>query len=337
MKRYDTLVFIGRFQPFHNAHLEIVKEAAKLADRVIVIVGSANRPRSYKNPFTSEERASLIYQATEKYRLPVEVMEVNDYPYNDQAWLRDVQLAVKPYWTADGVAIIGHEKDSSSSYLRMFPSYGFHSMPLIEPLSAISIRDLFFKESCNMNFIKSVVPPTVFNFLEEFRSEPEYTAIINEKNFIEKYKKQFSSLPYPPVFVTTDAVVLCQGHVLLVKRKAYPGVGLSALPGGFLDVEGDKTLVDCAIRELKEETGVKVPVAVLKGSIKESRVFDSPDRSSRGRTITHAFKIELPDKELPAVRGGDDAEKAFWLPLGSLDSRYMFEDHYDIIKTFVGS
>ena len=40
-KKYDTLVFIGRFQPFHNAHLEIIEYAMEISKKVIVIVGSS--------------------------------------------------------------------------------------------------------------------------------------------------------------------------------------------------------------------------------------------------------------------------------------------------------
>jgi bifunctional NMN adenylyltransferase/nudix hydrolase len=80
---------------------------------------------------------------------------------------------------------------------------------------------------------------------------------------IEKYKESWKAAPFPPTFVTVDAVVVQSGHVLLVKRKAMPGAGLWALPGGFLNQE--ETLLDGAIRELKEETKIKVPVPVLKG------------------------------------------------------------------------
>ena len=123
----------------------------------------------------------------------------------------------------------------------------------------------------------------------------------------------------------------------MVKRRAEPGKGLWALPGGFLDVNNDKSMVSCAIRELKEETGIKVPVPVLIGSIKENKVFDAINRSARGRTITHAFYIQLPDGELPKVKGQDDAEKASWIHIAHLDSSEVFEDHYEIIQTFVGA
>ena len=101
------------------------------------------------------------------------------------------------------------------------------------------------------------------------------------------------------------------------------------------------TLEDNAIKELKEETQIKVPAQVLRGSIKSSHVFDYPERSQRGRTVTFAYFIELaPDlKEgLPRVKGGDDAAKAFWLPLSALGEKEdeFFEDHLHIIKFFLG-
>jgi bifunctional NMN adenylyltransferase/nudix hydrolase len=121
----------------------------------------------------------------------------------------------------------------------------------------------------------------------------------------------------------------------MVERKARPGKGLLALPGGFVD--GSEKLMDACLRELREETRLKIPAAVLKGSIKNDQVFDDPHRSARGRTITHAFYIELaPNKQLPKVKGGDDAKHAMWVPLADLDPTTIFEDHYFIIKELTG-
>ena len=76
---------------------------------------------------------------------------------------------------------------------------------------------------------------------------------------------------------------------------------------------------------------------MLRGSIKRSRVFDAIDRSARGRTITHAFHIELPDGELTKVKGSDDAEKARWVPIAEVRSEECFEDHYEILQHFLGA
>jgi len=339
-KKYDTLVLIGRFQPFHNAHLEIVRRATALTDQLVIITGSANQPRTYKNPFTSFERELMIKNATHGMLGAIRVyVEANpDTIYNDQAWAVRIQGIVSKYRVLGGkVGIIGHKKDESSFYLDMFPQWDYIDVEEIEPLSAVNIRDLYFKRDCNMRFIKGVVPESTFDFLMNFKETADYEQVIREREFVETYKKQYASLPYPPIFSTADAVVIQSGHVLMVKRRAEPGKGLWALPGGYVNANTDKSVEDAAIRELREETQIKVPAPVLRGSIVRSKVFDAIDRSPRGRIITHAFHIELPDGELPRVKGSDDAEKARWVPIAEVRSEECFEDHYEIIQHFLGA
>ena len=337
-KPYGTIMLIGRFQPLHNAHLEIIKRCTALTDQLVVVVGSANQPRTYKNPFTYSERERMIKAATAGLSLRVYTEPNIDTIYNDQAWAVRVQGIHSKYrclGTKD--AIIGHKKDNSSFYLDMFPQWEYINVEEIEPLSAVNIRDLYFKRDCNMRFIQGVVPDTTFDFLMKFKETPEYEQIIREREFVANYKKQYASLPYPPIFSTADAVVIQSGHVLMIRRRAEPGKGLWALPGGYVNANTDKSVEDAAIRELREETGIKVPAPVLRGSIVRSRVFDAIDRSPRGRIITHAFYIQLPDGDLPKVKGSDDADKARWVPIAEVRSEECFEDHYEIIQHFLGA
>ena len=60
MKKYDVVVFIGRFHPLHNAHVEMLQRASELTDNLLVILGSAKQPRTFKNPWTDNERKALI-------------------------------------------------------------------------------------------------------------------------------------------------------------------------------------------------------------------------------------------------------------------------------------
>jgi bifunctional NMN adenylyltransferase/nudix hydrolase len=338
MKKYDTLVLIGRFQPLHSAHLEIIKRATALCDQLVIIVGSANQPRTYKNPFSFAERRQMIYEATRGLAMEVVIESNTDTIYNDQAWAVRVQGIVRKHASGKGrVGIIGHKKDDSSFYLDMFPQWGYENVELVEFLSAVDIRDLYFKWTFNSNFIKNVVPDSTYESLMTFRKTEEFAQIIREREFIVEHNKQYAGLKYPPIFSTADAVVICSGHVLMIRRRAEPGRGLWALPGGYVNARTDKSVEDAAIRELREETQIKVPAPVLRGSIKRSKVFDAIDRSPRGRIITHAFHIELPDGELPKVKGADDAEKARWVPIAEVRSEECFEDHYEIIQHFLGA
>ena len=330
-------VFCGRFQPFHNAHKQIIDNALKIADEVCVIIGSYRQTPTVKNPWTYEMREAMIrscYSLAENDRIKVAPMR--DFLYNDNTWITSMMdIIAKMSNHSEKVKIIGHKKDLSSDYLDMFPQWGFEEVELIEPLNATNIRDLFFKRDANMKFIKHVVPSSTFDILVKFKEyTTDYEQIIREREFIANYKKQYASLPYPPIFVTTDALVVCSGHILLVERKAFPGKGLWALPGGFLNPT--ERITQGAVRELKEETKIKVPTPVLEGSIKRVQVFDHPDRSTRGRTITHCFLIELPDGELPKVKGSDDAKTAQWIPISQIDGSIMYEDHAQMIQEMLG-
>ncbi len=94
--------------------------------------------------------------------------------------------------------------------------------------------------------------------------------------------------------------------------------------------------MDGAIRELKEETKLKIPVSVLKGSIVNEKLFDDPNRSMLDRVITMAYHFSLTnDTKLPKVKGSDDAEKAFWCPINEIKEEMMFDDHFFIINYFL--
>jgi len=339
-KQYDTLVLIGRFQPFHTAHLLLVQRATALAEQVVFIVGSAHQPRTYKNPFTFDERSRMIKLATNGMAgtLTFHVEPNPDSLYNDQAWAARVQaLVAKHTKPGDKVGIIGHKKDPSSYYLEMFPQWGFEEIELLEPLDASEIRDLYFKRDPNMNFIRNVVPPTTFDLLNQFCDTPEHEQVVREREFVTEYKKQYAGLKYPPILSTADALVIQSGHILMVKRRSEPGKGLWALPGGFVNANTDRSVEDAMLRELREETMIKVPTPVLRGSIQSNKVFDAIDRSPRGRIITHCFKIVLPDGPLAKVKGADDAEKARWVPIAEIRSDECFEDHFEMIQWGVGA
>lgn len=352
-KNFDFLVFIGRFQPFHQGHLAVIKTAFEQADQLLILCGSAHQPRSVRNPWTVDEREQMIratLSAEENQRL--HFAPLMDSLYNDAVWVRNVQATVNGLVTAyhgrplkqARIGLVGHNKDQSSYYLNLFPLWGAYPVNNYHGISATDIREALFGledgAPDGLQYLQSpqaeqYLPDAVRHWLADFCQTEMFAEVQAEQRFVNQYKSAWADAPYPPIFVTVDAVVVQSGHVLMVERKARPGKGLLALPGGFLGQ--DEKLVDGCIRELREETKLKVPAPVLKGSIKRQQVFDDPHRSARGRTITHSFYIELePDKVLPKVKGSDDARHAMWVPLAELDPNRIFEDHYFIIQEFAG-
>lgn len=127
---------------------------------------------------------------------------------------------------------------------------------------------------------------------------------------------------YPRPAVTTDCVVFTKEEepkVLLIQRGNEPYKGCWAFPGGFMNME--ETAEECAVRELKEETGLTV------NQIQQIGAYSKVDRDPRGRTISIAY-LAIVDAPT-AVTGMDDAAKAAWFPLSSLPN--LAFDHQDIM------
>jgi bifunctional NMN adenylyltransferase/nudix hydrolase len=331
MKKYKLAVFIGRFQPYHNGHHAVVTKGLEVAEYVLILIGSSGGARSLRNPFTWEERCRMI-QPHFNNRVMIDFLP--DYLYNDERWIESIQQIVAEHADDnEGIVLIGHTKDGSSYYLKLFPQWHHVDVPNLVNLSSTDIREAYFGWG---GMDEKIMPKPTLDFLLKFQETPEYSKLVAEQVFVDNYKSKWANSPYPPTFVTVDACVVQSGHILLVKRKEFPGKGLWALPGGFINQM--EKIEDAVIRELREETKIKVPAPVLRGCIKDRKVFDDPYRSSRGRTITHAFLIVLPpDFTLPKVKGSDDAEKASWFPISQVTRDMMYEDHMDIIQNLTAT
>ena len=348
----DVAVFILRSQPFHFGHRSVIREALSKAKHVVLLLGSAHQPRTPMNPFTHNERAAMIRSSFgDEDNARIQIVPLMDVLYNDPAWITNIRVAVARVWqridpsnTNPSIALIGHSKDESSYYLRLFPEWQSIDCENFKGINATDIRraifdaggDLTDEKSEVVRYLRTVTPGPVINLLRDFMSQRDLADVVEEDRFIVDYKRGWAASPYPPTFVTVAAAVVQSGHVLLVERRTRPGLGLTALPGGFL--RGEESLEDGAIRELKEETRIKVPEAVLRGSIRSTKVFDYPKRSARGRTIAHVFQIQLrDDTTLPRVKGSDENPIAMWVPFHQIDPQRMFEDHYHIIRALIGT
>ena len=119
---FDYLVFIGRFQPFHLAHMQTIKIALEQSQNVILALGSAQNERNTKNPFLASEREEMILSNfSEAHQKRIHFVHVIDV-YNDVKWVQLVKKLVNHVVTPEAkVGLIGHFKDDSSYYLQLFP------------------------------------------------------------------------------------------------------------------------------------------------------------------------------------------------------------------------
>lgn len=370
---YKFGVFIGRFQPLHDAHLMVIKQALRESESLILLIGSAKATVDIKNPFTFSERVEMIAAAMEvtviethhdgykfittKDGQTIYMVPIRDYFYNENMWIAEVQYSVAAITELEeSIALYGSYKDSSSYYVKLFPQWDFRPANFIDSgritqLNATDIRTAFFEDpgikitwETPYVWYNNVPRPVVQWIRQHYLNSPNsdvvayserYNQLKAEYDFIKKYKKDWESTPYPVTFVTTDAVVIKSGHVLVIKRKLTPGKGLLALPGGFL--KKDKSIIDSMLAELKEETKIRVDKPELRNNIINSQIFDYPGRDYRGRTITHAYHIDLGSGPLPEVKGGDDAKKAMWIPLVDAlsNENKFYSDHWHIIYHFI--
>ncbi len=92
-----SALLIGRFQPFHNGHLEVVKSIAKECDRLIVGIGSAQLSHTFENPFTAGERHLMMSRAFHDEGLDnfflVPIVDINRY----SLWVAHVASLVPPF------------------------------------------------------------------------------------------------------------------------------------------------------------------------------------------------------------------------------------------------
>ena len=342
-KKYYLLVLIGRFQPIHDGHISLIEKAYSMSKEVLVLIGSTGIPRDIDNPFTFTERAQMVASCFVDTEIAdhLTIMSLEDTVYNNDKWIGDVQSRVTqfremdPTRTVESIGLIGYDKDSTTWYLNAFPQWDLVEAEYHDHINATEIRRAYLRGV--MKSIRMFVHPNVFAFLNEFMKTDAYSMLVDWQNFQDAHDAKWAFSPYAPTFNTADAVVTQSGHILLVKRKHAPGKGLWALPGGY--ISGD-TYREAAIRELIEETQIKLQREVLNRAIAAERVFDHPKRSTRGRIITTAFHFKLSQmgKGLPKTKAADDAEDAKWFTFEEFRKMrgLMFEDHWDIGCSFIG-
>lgn len=348
----DFGVFIGRMRPVTRAHEHIIREALNRVGCLIVLVGSANRPRSYANSAFSYNEVCEMLQLLFKHELASKRMIIKplpDYIYDEEGWVANTKAVVNativelqrteinpnPDPAKASIALAGFGKDSTSFYLKRFPEWASIQVgKQYALLSACHIREAYFQR----------VPQTssfglsdgIIHYLQEFMHTDDFVYVVREREAIDENIKQFGLGP----FNAGDTVLTHGDKVLTVVRGGLVGHGLTAFPGGMFN--RGETLNGCALRELDEEGGI----FALNPGFKEYmlshfagyRYFDAPHRDPRGHYISHAFHYALPDdfnaSEL-TIEARDDAKEIGWTNIPEWGHETAFLDHYAILRKFL--
>ncbi|AEA47996.1 nicotinamide-nucleotide adenylyltransferase [Archaeoglobus veneficus] len=90
--------FIGRFQPYHFGHHEVLRRILDEVDELIIGIGSAQESHTMDNPFTAGERILMISRAIEDMDVKkrVYIVPLEDI-YRNSLWVSHVRSMVPPF------------------------------------------------------------------------------------------------------------------------------------------------------------------------------------------------------------------------------------------------
>ena len=348
----DFAVFIGRMRPPHLAHEFIINEALKRAKCLIVLVGSANRARSYKNSAFSYLEVAEMLELLYKHEISTKriiIKPLPDYIYDEPGWVentkRTVNDAITEHLFTEGkshhaptdykIALAGFGKDSSSYYLKRFPEWDSIQVgKQFALLSACHIREAYFQRVPQTS--EFGLSPKIIDYLRNHMHTDQFVYVVREREAIDRNIREYGLGP----FNASDAIITCGDKVLTITRNGAVGYGTEAFPGGMLDPF--ETLSGCMWRELNEETKILDMNPGFKDELerhfKAYRHFDAPERDPRGHYISHAFHYALPE-DFPidslGFKAKSDARAVKWKDAGEWGHETAFLDHYAILRTFL--
>ena len=322
-----------------------------MADHVLVIVGSAYRAPTPRNPFCWETRSEMLLQslnADERSR--VTVLPLRDY-FDTDRWSRQLAKIVTNFAVENGIEssnilLVSRLEQSFVYDHACLSSWQHVKLDRFAEIDSSSIRSCLFSR-VNAKYSNSsskyaiddlvnLLPVNVAKSIVNWMNKEQFRVLADEWLMLHEYKESWRSAPYTPIFVTADSVVRCGDKVLLVERGKAPGKGLWAVPGGYL--EPHELIFRSALRELAEETCIDLDASELESHCKMSFVSDHPNRSERGRIITHAYFFDLGPRILPQVTAADDASHVVWMDIGKiaeLESQFH-DDHFMILDRCLG-
>ena len=342
MRDFHYGIYIGRFQPLHIGHEQVIRNALERVETLIIIVGSSDMARTPVNPFLYDERAAMIRSAFSHEVSTGRIITVPLYDYeHDFDWAsnlkKGVTEAILNHANKGGIrlhgirdfkiALTGYGKDASSYYLDMFPEWD--NIQIGAQHGTINASDIRYDWLRRLpRFAPDAVSPKVLQFLKEFSLTETFKDLVAYREAVDDDKARYGKGP----FLAADALVTWRGKVLLVTRGKAVGRGCLAMPGGF--VEPNERMMDAALRELREET--TIDGADIADFYVGFQLADNPRRSLRGRLVSMVYHFAIPDEvEVKRPEGADDAAHADWYVFEEQHTGRFFEDHHTLIANML--
>lgn len=332
----DAVAVINRAQLPHIAHKRNLQVALDSAEHVVDFLGSSFCARNPRNPWVWTERRDMLSLMLGKDAERVSFVPVRDY-YDDQRWAGAVESEMeKIVPRGKRIGLVGYRKDATSDYLGFFDAWTPVAVSPMPGIDSTPLRKAYFESDsvkAALMVLKPYVEPAVLDYLEAWSHLPAYQERREEALAVRAYRQEYPALFY----LTADAVVRVNDHILLIKRDSPFGRDQWALPGGFLN-PGERSFMAC-LRELQEEACLKLLRSTMQRALRDKDIFDHPLRSPRGGLVSHAYYFDLGwMQDLPEVHGKDDAREARWWAIKDIPSiqAMLFEDHYTILERFMG-
>ncbi|WP_405306577.1 nicotinamide-nucleotide adenylyltransferase [Methanobrevibacter sp.] len=92
-------ILIGRMQPVHNGHMEVIKQILDEVDEIIIGIGSAQVSHELKDPFTAGERVVMMSQALAERDIDSSryyIIPMQDINFN-AIWVSHVKMLTPPF------------------------------------------------------------------------------------------------------------------------------------------------------------------------------------------------------------------------------------------------
>jgi nicotinamide-nucleotide adenylyltransferase len=141
VSKTERALIIGRFQPFHNGHLYLVKRILSECKEIIIAIGASQFNYTLSNPFTAGERVQMIHESLVENNMNLEriyVIPVSNSE-NNAIWLELLKSTVPKF----DIMYTGNEfvKALTKNDKRL----------------RIKVSDLYHKESLNGTHIRSCI------------------------------------------------------------------------------------------------------------------------------------------------------------------------------------